>query len=237
MVADFGKEDYDKYTTITVRRKGCFLLTYDFDYSNWKEELANAITHGIGFILSIPALVMLIIISIDRGTPWHIVSFSIFGASMILLYLFSTLLHSFKPSKAKNLFAVLDHSAIYILIAGTYTPFMLVSVRGALGWTLFGIVWGLAVAGVVFKCYFVDRYQVVSTLFYLVMGWLVIIAVKPLYFILSGAGFSLLLAGGILYSIGAIFYVWNKLPYNHAIWHLFVLAGSGCMYFCILLYV
>ncbi|MBH9968712.1 hemolysin III family protein [Bacillus enclensis] len=237
MVADFGKEDYDKYTTITVRRKGCFLLTYDFDYSNWKEELANAITHGIGFILSIPALVMLIIISIDRGTPWHIVSFSIFGASMILLYLFSTLLHSFKPSKAKNLFAVLDHSAIYILIAGTYTPFMLVSVRGALGWTLFGIVWGLAVAGVVFKCYFVDRYQVVSTLFYLVMGWLVIIAVKPLYFSLSGAGFSLLLAGGILYSIGAIFYVWNKLPYNHAIWHLFVLAGSGCMYFCILLYV
>ncbi|KSU63384.1 hemolysin D [[Bacillus] enclensis] len=212
-------------------------MTYDFDYSNWKEELANAITHGIGFILSIPALVMLIIISIDRGTPWHIVSFSIFGASMILLYLFSTLLHSFKPSKAKNLFAVLDHSAIYILIAGTYTPFMLVSVRGALGWTLFGIVWGLAVAGVVFKCYFVDRYQVVSTLFYLVMGWLVIIAVKPLYFSLSGAGFSLLLAGGILYSIGAIFYVWNKLPYNHAIWHLFVLAGSGCMYFCILLYV
>lgn len=212
-------------------------MTYDFDYSNWKEELANAITHGIGFILSIPALVMLIIISIDRGTPWHIVSFSIFGASMILLYLFSTLLHSFKPSKAKNLFAVLDHSAIYILIAGTYTPFMLVSVRGALGWTLFGIVWGLAVAGVVFKCYFVDRYQVVSTLFYLVMGWLVIIAVKPLYFSLSGAGFSLLLAGGILYSIGAIFYVWNMLPYNHAIWHLFVLAGSGCMYFCILLYV
>ncbi|OIU71317.1 PAQR family membrane homeostasis protein TrhA [Rossellomorea aquimaris] len=212
-------------------------MTYDFDYSNWKEELANAITHGIGFILSIPALVMLIIISIDRGSPWHIVSFSIFGASMILLYLFSTLLHSFKPSKAKNLFAVLDHSAIYILIAGTYTPFMLVSVRGALGWTLFGIVWGLAVAGVVFKCYFVDRYQVVSTLFYLVMGWLVIIAVKPLYFSLSGAGFSLLLAGGILYSVGAIFYVWNKLPYNHAIWHLFVLAGSGCMYFCILLYV
>jgi hemolysin III len=212
-------------------------MTYDFDYSNSKEELANAITHGIGFILSIPALVMLIIISIDRGSPWHVVSFSIFGASMILLYLFSTLLHSFKPSKAKNLFAVLDHSAIYILIAGTYTPFMLVSVRGALGWTLFGIVWGLAVAGVVFKCYFVDRFQVVSTLFYLVMGWLVIIAIKPLYLSLSEAGFSLLLAGGILYSVGAIFYVWNKLPYNHAIWHLFVLAGSGCMYFCILLYV
>ncbi|MGR3764740.1 PAQR family membrane homeostasis protein TrhA [Rossellomorea sp. NS-SX7] len=212
-------------------------MTYDFDYSNWKEEIANAITHGIGFILSIPALVMLIIFSVDKGSPWHIVSFSIFGASMILLYLFSTLLHSFKPSKAKNLFAILDHSAIYILIAGTYTPFMLVSVRGALGWTLFGIVWGLAVVGIVFKCYFVQRFQVVSTLFYLVMGWLVIIAVKPLYFSLTGAGFSLLLAGGIMYSIGAVFYVWNKLPYNHAIWHLFVLAGSGCMYFCVLLYV
>jgi hemolysin III len=212
-------------------------LTYDFDYSNWKEEIANAITHGIGLLLSIPALVMLIIFSIDKGSTWHIVSFSIFGASMIILYLFSTLLHSIKPSKIKNLFAILDHSAIYIMIAGTYTPLMLVSVRSSLGWTLFGIVWGLALIGIVFKCYFVQRFQIVSTLFYLVMGWLVIIAVKPLYVSLTAEGFLLLLAGGIMYSIGAVFYVWNKLPYNHAIWHLFVLAGSSCMYFCILLYV
>ncbi|MEI2665609.1 PAQR family membrane homeostasis protein TrhA [Rossellomorea sp. LJF3] len=219
------------------RRKDETTLTYDFDFSNWKEEVANAITHGIGLILSIPALVMLIIFAVHEGSAWHIVSFSIFGASMILLYLFSTLLHSFKPSKVKNLFAILDHSAIYVLIAGTYTPFMLVSVRGALGWTLFGIVWGLAIVGIVFKCYFVQRYQVVSTLFYLVMGWLVIIAIKPLYASLTGAGFGLLLTGGIMYSVGAIFYVWNKLPYNHAIWHLFVLAGSGFMYFCILFYV
>ncbi|NQD65563.1 hemolysin III family protein [Bacillus haikouensis] len=212
-------------------------MTYDFDYSNWKEEIANAITHGIGLLLSIPALVMLIIFSIDKGSTWHIVSFSIFGASMIILYLFSTLLHSIKPSKIKNLFAILDHAAIYILIAGTYTPLMLVSVRSSLGWTLFGIVWGLALIGIVFKCYFVQRFQIVSTLFYLVMGWLVIIAVKPLYVSLTAEGFLLLLAGGIMYSIGAVFYVWNKLPYNHAIWHLFVLAGSSCMYFCILLYV
>ncbi|MFW0780148.1 PAQR family membrane homeostasis protein TrhA [Rossellomorea marisflavi] len=212
-------------------------MTYDFDFSNWKEEIANAITHGIGLILSIPALIMLVLFAVDKGSAWHVVSFSIFGASMILLYLFSTLLHSFKPSKAKNVFAVLDHSAIYVLIAGTYTPLMLVSVRSALGWTLFGIVWGLAIVGIIFKCYFVDRFQIVSTLFYLVMGWLVLAAIKPLYESLTPAGFDLLLTGGILYSVGAIFYVWKKIPYNHAIWHLFVLAGSSFMYFCILFYV
>lgn len=214
-----------------------FRLTYDFDFSNWKEEIANAITHGIGLILSIPALIMLVLFAVDKGSAWHVVSFSIFGASMILLYLFSTLLHSFKPSKAKNVFAVLDHSAIYVLIAGTYTPLMLVSVRSALGWTLFGIVWGLAIVGIIFKCYFVDRFQIVSTLFYLVMGWLVLAAIKPLYESLTPAGFDLLLTGGILYSVGAVFYVWKKIPYNHAIWHLFVLAGSSFMYFCILFYV
>lgn len=214
-----------------------FRLTYDFDFSNWKEEIANAITHGIGLILSIPALIMLVLFAVDKGSAWHVVSFSIFGASMILLYLFSTLLHSFKPSKAKNVFAVLDHSAIYVLIAGTYTPLMLVSVRSALGWTLFGIVWGLAIIGIIFKCYFVDRFQIVSTLFYLVMGWLVLAAIKPLYESLTPAGFDLLLTGGILYSVGAVFYVWKKIPYNHAIWHLFVLAGSSFMYFCILFYV
>ncbi|MGX1264043.1 hemolysin III [Rossellomorea marisflavi] len=212
-------------------------MTYDFDFSNWKEEVANAITHGIGLILSIPALIMLVLFAVDKGSAWHVVSFSIFGASMILLYLFSTLLHSFKPSKAKNVFAVLDHSAIYVLIAGTYTPLMLVSVRSALGWTLFGIVWGLAIVGIIFKCYFVDRFQIVSTLFYLVMGWLVLAAIKPLYESLTPAGFDLLLTGGILYSVGAVFYVWKKIPYNHAIWHLFVLAGSSFMYFCILFYV
>ncbi|KMK93536.1 PAQR family membrane homeostasis protein TrhA [Rossellomorea marisflavi] len=212
-------------------------MTYDFDFSNWKEEIANAITHGIGLIMSIPALIMLVVFAVDKGSAWHVVSFSIFGASMILLYLFSTLLHSFKPSKAKNVFAVLDHSAIYVLIAGTYTPLMLVSVRSALGWTLFGIVWGLAIVGIIFKCYFVDRFQIVSTLFYLVMGWLVLAAIKPLYASLTPAGFDLLLTGGILYSVGAVFYVWKKIPYNHAIWHLFVLAGSSFMYFCILFYV
>lgn len=208
-----------------------------FDYTNWKEEIANAVTHGIGFLLSIPALVLLILAAVEKGTAWHIVSYTIFGVSMLLLYLFSTLLHSFKPSPIKKLFAILDHSAIYLLIAGTYTPFMLVSFRTPLGWTIFGIIWGLAIAGVVFKCYFVDRYQIISTIVYLLMGWMIIIAVKPLYEILSPTGFLLLLTGGIFYSIGAVFYVWNKLPYNHAIWHLFVLAGSTFMFLCVLLYV
>ncbi|MCR2820168.1 PAQR family membrane homeostasis protein TrhA [Lederbergia panacisoli] len=206
--------------------------TYD-----WKEELANAITHGIGFLLSIPALVILIVSAAKNGGALQVVSFTIFGVTMLLLYLFSTMLHSFKPSKVKNVFAILDHSAIYLLIAGTYTPLVLVALNGALGWTLFGIVWGLAVAGITFKCFLINKFRVISTIFYLAMGWLVIIAIKPLYANLSGAGFALLLTGGLLYSVGAIFYIWRNLPYSHAIWHLFVIAGSAFMYFCILFYV
>ncbi|MBS4176640.1 PAQR family membrane homeostasis protein TrhA [Lederbergia citrea] len=209
----------------------------DGETYNWKEELANAITHGIGFLLSIPALIILIVSAVKNGSALQIVSFTIFGVSMLLLYLCSTMLHSFKPSKVKNLFAILDHSAIYLLIAGTYTPLVLVALNGVLGWTLFGIVWGLAIAGIAFKCFLINRFRVLSTIFYLVMGWLVIIALKPLYINLSGAGFSLLLTGGLLYSVGAIFYIWRNLPYSHAIWHLFVIAGSACMYFCILFYV
>lgn len=209
----------------------------DGESYNWKEELANAITHGIGFLLSIPALVILIVSAAQKGEPLQIVSFTIYGISMLLLYLFSTMLHSFKPSKTKNVFAILDHSAIYLLIAGTYTPLVLVSLNGVLGWTLFGIVWGLAIAGITLKCFLINRFRVLSTFFYLVMGWLVIIAVEPLYANLSGAGFSLLLTGGLLYSVGAIFYIWRNLPYSHAIWHLFVIGGSACIYFCILFYV
>nr|AOT83015.1 hypothetical protein [uncultured bacterium] len=209
----------------------------DGESYNWKEELANAITHGIGFLLSIPALVILIVSAAQKGDPLQIVSFTVYGISMLLLYLFSTMLHSFKPSKAKNVFAILDHSAIYLLIAGTYTPLVLVSLNGALGWTLFGIVWGLAITGITLKCFLINRFRVLSTFFYLVMGWLVIIAIEPLYSNLSGTGFGLLLTGGLLYSVGAIFYIWRNLPYSHAIWHLFVIAGSACMYFCILFYV
>lgn len=202
-----------------------------------KEEIANAITHGIGVLLSIPALVMLIIFAVKYGNAWHIVSFSIFGSSMLLLYLFSTLVHAIQHKKAKYVFEILDHSAIYLLIAGTYTPFVLISIRGPLGWTLFGIVWGLAVAGIIFKIFFVKKFIILSTLLYILMGWLVIVAAKPLYDSLQWEGFMLLLAGGLFYTIGSIFYVWRKIPYHHAIWHTFVLAGSASMFFCVLFYV
>ncbi|MTH52073.1 hemolysin III family protein [Bacillus mangrovi] len=201
-----------------------------------KEEIVNAITHGIGVLLSIPALIYLILFAVWYGDAISIVSFSIFGASMILLYLFSTLLHGIQHKKAKRIFAILDHSAIYILIAGTYTPLLLGPLRGTFGWTMLIIIWSLAIAGVIFKIFFVDRFVVLSTLFYILMGWLVIIAAKPLYEFLSFEGFMLLLVGGILYTAGSVFYVWRKIPYHHAIWHVFVLGGSACMFFCILFY-
>ena len=202
-----------------------------------KEEMANAITHGVGLLLSIPALIILIVYSAQTGDPWRVVSFTIFGVSMILLYLSSTLLHAIQSKKAKDFFEILDHSAIYILIAGTYTPFVLVPLRGGLGWTLFGIVWGLAIAGVVFKFFFVKKFIVLSTVLYVIMGWLIVIGIKPLISFLGTHGFALLVAGGMFYTVGSIFYVLQKKRYFHAIWHMFVLAGSSMVYLCILLYV
>ncbi|MEZ7173167.1 hemolysin III family protein [Sporosarcina sp. OR05] len=207
-----------------------------FDYKTKNEELWNAITHGIGFVLSIPALVLLVLAGIRHGTAIAIVSFTLFGVSMLLLFLMSTLLHSM-PIKLKKLFSIFDHSAIYLLIAGTYTPFLLVTIKGALGWTLFGIIWGLAIIGILFKVFFIHKYEVVSLLFYIVMGWLIIFAIKPLYMLLPTEGLILLVAGGVLYTFGSVFYAWRKIPYNHAIWHVFVLAGSTAMYFSVLLYV
>ncbi|HDR6216048.1 MULTISPECIES: PAQR family membrane homeostasis protein TrhA [Bacillus] len=202
-----------------------------------KEEIANAITHGIGAILSIPALIILIIHASKHGTASAVIAFTVYGVSMFLLYLFSTLLHSIHHPKVEKIFTILDHSAIYLLIAGTYTPFLLITLRGPLGWTLLAIIWTLAIGGIVFKIFFVRRFIKASTLCYIIMGWLIIVAIKPLYENLTGHGFSLLLAGGILYSVGAIFFLWEKLPFNHAIWHLFVLGGSAMMFFCVLFYV
>lgn len=212
------------------------ILIDAFDYKTMAEERWNAVTHAIGFILSIPALVFLILAGIARGTATAVVSFTIFGVSMLLLFLMSTLLHSM-PVKLKNFFSILDHSSIYILIAGTYTPFLLVTLQGALGWTLFGIIWGLALFGIVFKVFFIHRFEKLSLALYIVMGWLIIFAIKPLYEQLPAEGIALLIAGGVLYTLGSVFYMWRRLPYNHAIWHLFVIAGSAAMYFSILLYV
>ncbi|MDD1505287.1 hemolysin III family protein [Lysinibacillus sp. CNPSo 3705] len=206
-----------------------------FDYKTWKEELWNAITHGIGFIASIPALVVLILAAVQTGSALQITTFTIFGVSVIVLFLMSTLLHSM-PEKYKHFFAILDHSSIYILIAGTYTPFLLITIGGTLGITLLCIIWSLAILGVIFKCFFINRFDKLSLIFYIAMGWLIIFAIKPVYLFLGFNGFVLLLAGGLFYTIGAIFYAWRSLPYNHTIWHLFVLAGCGSMYACVYFY-
>ncbi|WMT39213.1 hemolysin III family protein [Paenibacillus sp. D2_2] len=201
-----------------------------------REEVANAITHGIGAMLSLAGLVLLIVFSSLKGTAWHIVSFTIYGVSMLLLYVCSTLVHSFKEGKVKDLFEFFDHSSIYLFIAGTYTPLLLVAIRGPLGWSLFGTVWGIALLGVLFKAFFVKRFLFMSTIFYLIMGWLIVAAWGPLTAAVPQPGIILLVTGGILYSLGTIFYVWRIFPYHHAIWHLFVLGGSITHFFAILLY-
>lgn len=201
-----------------------------------REEIANAITHGIGAALSVAALVLLVVFSSLKGTVWHVVSFTIYGTTMVLLYLNSTLVHSFKEGKAKDVFEFLDHSSIYLFIAGTYTPFLLVAIRGPLGWSLFGIIWGIALFGCIFKAFFVKRFLFMSTIFYIAMGWLIVIAWAPLNAVVAPAGMNLLVGGGLLYTIGTVFYVWRAFPYHHAIWHLFVLGGSVLHFFAVLFY-
>jgi hemolysin III len=202
-----------------------------------REEIANAITHGIGTLLSIAGLTLLIVFASLEGTAWHVVSFTIFGVTMLLLYTSSTLVHSFPEGKVKDLFETFDHSCIYLFIAGTYTPILLVSLRSPLGWTMFGMVWGLAIAGVVFKAFFTKKYLVLSTLFYVMMGWLIVFVWHPLQEVLMPGGIRLLIIGGVLYTLGSIFYIWRGFPYHHAVWHLFVVAGSVMHFFAILLYV
>jgi hemolysin III len=202
-----------------------------------KEELANAITHGLASLLSIAGLVLLIVFASREGTAWHVVSFTIFGVTMLLLYVASTLVHSFPEGKVKDLFETFDHSCIYLFIAGTYTPLLLVTLRSPLGWTMFGIVWGLAVGGVVFKAFFTKKFLVLSTLFYVMMGWLIVFMWHPLQMLLMPGGLRLLIIGGLLYTVGSVFYVWRGFPYHHAVWHLFVVAGSVMHFFAILLYV
>ena len=198
------------------------------------EEIFNSITHGIGTLLSIAALVLLIVFAVIKGNVWHVVSFTIFGSTLVLLYLSSTLYHSFTKEKVKNLFARFDHSAIFLLIAGTYTPFVLTTLRGPLGWTLFGIIWGLAVTGVVIRSIFLTRFRKLMVGIYLAMGWLFLIAVVPMVRNLPTTSTVFLFIGGGCYSLGVIFYAWRNLKYGHGIWHLFVLAGSIMHFFSVL---
>ncbi|PIE34335.1 hemolysin III [candidate division KSB3 bacterium] len=203
-------------------------------FYNRGEEIANSISHGIGTGLSIAGLVVLIMYAAAHGNAWHVVSFSIFGSTLILLYLTSTLYHSFPMPGMKKVFRVLDHSAIFLLIAGTYTPFMLGSVRGAMGWSIFGIIWTLAVAGITLKVLYLPKFEKSAVALYIIMGWLCVFAFKDIVANISGLSLGFLILGGLSYTIGILFYVWEKLPYNHAIWHVFVLGGSIFHFFSVL---
>jgi len=201
------------------------------------EELANRLTHGIAALLSIAGLVVMVVFASLRGTVWHVVSVSIYGASLILLFSASTLYHSLSTTRAQARLQVFDHASIFILIAGTYTPFMLGPLRGAWGWSLFGVVWGLALVGVIAKLFLTGRFQRLSTVIYLLMGWICVIAVKPMLSTIPAWGLGWLLAGGMFYSLGVIFYLGHRIPWNHAIWHLFVMAGSLCHFVSVLFFV
>ncbi|MFC5652437.1 hemolysin III family protein [Paenibacillus solisilvae] len=202
-----------------------------------REEVANAVTHGIGAVLSVAALVLLIVFAAIKSDASHVVSFTIYGTMMLLLYISSTLVHSFPEGKAKRVFEIMDHSCIYLFIAGTYTPILLHMVQGAAGWTLFGIVWGIAVCGVVFKAFFASKFLFTSTILYILMGWLIVFAWGPLSAHLAPHGLHLLIAGGLFYTVGTVFYMWRSFPYHHAVWHVFVLAGSVLHFFAILMFI
>lgn len=198
------------------------------------EEIANSITHGIGTALSVIGGIALIVFAALYGDAWRIVSFSIYSVTLVVLYLASTLYHSVRDSKLKRIFKVLDHACIYLLIAGTYTPFLLVSLRGPWGWTLLGVIWGLALVGIIFKTFSAQRFRRFLVLGYLLMGWLCVIAGQELILRVPAEGLLWLAVGGLLYTVGVLFYAWRKLPYGHAIWHLFVLGGSICHYLAVL---
>ena len=199
------------------------------------EEVAHALTHGLGLLASAGGLLTLVAAACLRGDAWHIVGVSVFGATLVLLYASSTLYHGLRSPRVKRLCQRFDHAAIFLLIAGTYTPFTLISLRGGWGWTLLAIVWGLAVLGIALEV--AGHSRRVSVALHLAMGWLIVIAAEPLTRSLHPDGLLLLALGGLAYTLGVVFYAWRRLPYNHAVWHLFVMAGSGFHFACVLVYV
>lgn len=200
------------------------------------EEQLNAWTHGLGAALGIAALVLMIVYA-DTTKPWTLFSVIVYGISIITLFLASTLYHSVKGEKRKHYFRIVDHVSIYLLIAGTYTPVLLIALTDSLGWTLFWIVWGIAALGFILKLFFTGRFEVLSTLLYLVMGWLIVFDFSYLSDKLGSNGILWLFAGGLFYTIGIVFYAIQRIPYNHVIWHLFVLAGAICHFFMIFLFI
>lgn len=202
-----------------------------------REEMTNIMSHAFGLVLSIVALLLMLIRASESGNTLHIVSAAIFGISLIALYAASTLYHSAKDPKVRSRLRINDHATIYILIAGTYTPFTLITLNGWVGWTIFGVSWGMAITGVVLKLIFTGKYNVLSTLMYVFMGWIIIFAVKPLINSLSSEGLFWLVAGGVAYTTGAVIYSIKKIKFNHAIFHLFVLLGSFCHFISVYFYV
>lgn len=200
---------------------------------NRLEELLNSLTHGVGALLALVGGIVLVALAALYADVWRVVGVSVYGVSMVMLFLASTLYHSARQPKWREAFKMFDHCAIFLLIAGTYTPFLLHNMRGTLGWTLFGIIWGLAAVGIVSKLLFGHRFKAIQVTTYLLMGWLVVVASAELPDVLNSAGLWLLVGGGVAYTLGVVFYLADRIPFNHAIWHLFVLAGGGLHYFAV----
>lgn len=202
-----------------------------------REERANVMTHAFGAGLSVIGLLILVTLSITRGTGWHVAGTGVFGVTLVMLYTISTFYHLARDAEARLWLRKCDHAGIFLLIAGSYTPFLLVTLRGPLGWSLLAIVWGLAAMGIVLKFWFAGHFRIISTLVYVGMGWLVLLVMRPLLAVFPLAGVWLLVAGGFLYTGGTAFYLWKRLPYHHAVWHLFVIAGSLCHWYVVFEYV
>lgn len=201
------------------------------------EELLNVLTHGLGLLLSIAALPLLIVRAVQIDAPFALFSFLVFGTSMIVLYAASTFYHAAKKASLRRRLNIFDHAAIYVLIAGTYTPFTLVTLEGTLGWVIFGLTWGFALIGIVLKLFYTGKYDKLSTIMYVLMGWQIVFAIKPLLRNLASDGVNLLMAGGIFYTVGAVLYSIKKIPFNHAIFHVFVVLGTLSHFFAVYWYV
>lgn len=201
------------------------------------EERANILTHALGTALSLAGLWVLVSLSVRHGDGWHLAGAAVFGISLVTLYAISTLYHLSRDTMARQQLRKWDHAGIFLLIAGSYTPFLLVTLRSSLGWSLFAVVWGLGFAGIALKFWFAGHFRILSTAIYIGMGWLVLLVLRPLLEALPMPGVWLLVAGGLSYTFGAAFYLWRKLPYHHAIWHLFVIGGSVCHWYAVYEYV
>ena len=200
------------------------------------EELAHSLTHGVGLILGITALIFLVVLAAHKGTTVHVISCTVYGVTLVALYASSTLYHALPVGRGKRVFGILDHASIFLLIAGTYTPFALVTLSGYWGWSVFAAIWGLAILGIALETIFRGRLRHIELPLYLVMGWGIVAAARPMLRALPTAGIALLLSGGVLYTLGVVFFLWKR-PYHHTVWHILVLGGSICHFFAVLLYV